>query len=214
MFCIHKIIGSNPITSITRKFSTPNTNHKAMDQIKNPRLKLHYFSFGKFDLLDKNTSFTPKNLCECSLSDLTLHTQVVSRDSSVFSDKPTIVSSALTSEWLTNQRFFFKYSKEKTFSNNTYFTITLRKNKLFWFLESCLNHVFINENSKFLFLYQQKSFLFQDNQLSSKLHFMYPSRLINCFQSLPNKTTFTFLLNFKPTSANKLEVLDLYFIPR
>nr|AIY34298.1 hypothetical protein [Grateloupia taiwanensis] len=147
--------------------------------MRSARLKLHYNYLSNFDFIDKelqvkeNLAVTPK-----------LNTLIVrSKSDQLNSEKHTVLQ-ALVLESFGNQKSLVMKT-DKVFSKKLFFKLTLRKESLFLFLDFCLNTIFLTE---------YKFWVWENVQVSNKLHFYLNNNILNNFNMLSTQLEYSLQL--------------------
>lgn len=189
MFCIHKIISSNLVTS--RKI-----NKKIMKINLYPRLHIYYKFLGKFDTLDKNI---PLKLQKLNFL------RIINKNSK---DK-NFIFSLLSLEFFCNQRFDIKNEKRlNKFRKTLLFFTTLRRDKLFLFLENNLESFFLLRRQK-IFYIEDKLFL----NFSQKLNFFYYNKFINSQFYVKLRIFSILIFSLNLDKKNLKMITNYYFLP-
>ena len=140
MFCIHKIIGSSPITSKNQNFLK---NYK----LKPSRLYLYRLYILNFDQIDQNLN-TNDNFTKLNIN--------VQTDKLINISKFAVLILGFLLEVLLQQRFFIKIKKNQKKSKlNNCFKISLHKTRWLIFLDIYLNSIFLDNKNNLNFSYEK-----------------------------------------------------------
>ena len=156
MFCIHKIIGSTPITSKHKNNITLNNYYK----VKPSRLNLYNKYVSRFDYLDSKSNLN---------SFINFDYLLVQTGGDFLSIKNTSLKISLLLEILTQQRIKILNSKKKKLKKFNYINVCLGKNKKWWVLDVYINSIFLTKLNNLNIIYEK---------VLNRLHFFITSKLI------------------------------------
>ena len=156
--------------------------------MRSARLKLHHNYLSNFDFIDKKLQ-VKENLVAIPK----LNTLIVRSKSDQPDSEKHIVLQALVLESFGNQKTLMTKT-DKAFSKKLLFKITLRKESLFLFLDFCLNTIFLNEH---------KLWVWDNVQVSDKLHFYLSNNILNNFNILSAQFEYSLQLPNFFTLINK-----------